>query len=162
MAVAWLSLGSNVAPEHHLRAGVAALREAFGTVEVSPVYRSAAVGFEGDPFLNAAARIETALDPVALDARLHAIEDAHGRRRDVPRFSSRSLDIDLLLYDDRVLRGPGHLELPRPDLAGQAFVLGPMVDLAPGLVHPTLGRTLAALWAEMGGHDRLQRIDLVL
>lgn len=148
-SVVYLSLGSNVQPERHLRLGLAALREEFGALEVSPVYRSRAVGFDGDDFLNAAARLHTTLSPEALDARLHAIEDAHGRRRDVPRFSSRSLDLDLLLYDDRVLQGPGHLRLPRPELAAQAFVLGPMVDLAPDLLHPVLRRPLRALWREL-------------
>lgn len=148
MARAVLSLGSNLEPERHLAAAVAALRERFGEVALSPVYRTSAVGFAGPDFLNLAAIVETDLEPEALDAWLHALEDRHGRRRDVPRFSSRTLDVDLVLYDDRVLRGPGNLELPRGELAKHAFVLKPCVDLAPGWRHPTLGRTLAELWAE--------------
>lgn len=146
MAQAWLSLGSNQQPEAHLRAAAAALRERFGVVRFSPVYRSVAVGFDGPDFLNAAAALETDLEPQALAAWLHALEDAQGRRRDVPRFSSRTLDIDLLLYDDRVLTGPGNLRLPREDLVEQAFVLRPMLDLAPTLRHPVLGKTLLQLW----------------
>lgn len=150
MARAYLSLGSNLEPERHLRAALAELGEAFGTLRVSPVYRTPAVGFEGPDFLNLAVGIDTTLEPEALNDWLHALEDRHGRRRDVPRFSSRTLDVDIVLYDDRVLSGPGNLEIPRGDLTRHAFVLKPMVDLAPELVHPTLGRTLAALWAAYG------------
>ena len=149
MGVAYLSLGSNIAPEKHLRAAIAELRERFGTLLLSPVYRTPAVGFAGADFLNAAARIETGLSPQDLDAWLHALEDRHGRDRSGPRFSSRTLDVDLLLYDDRVLRGEGHLELPRAELVAQAFVLKPMADIAPEVVHPTLGKTLGELWAAM-------------
>lgn len=142
-----LSLGSNLEPERHLASAVAELRARFGRVELSPVYRTPAEGFEGPDFLNLAAIIDTDLEPAALDAWLHALEDRHGRRRDVPRFSSRTLDVDLVLLDDRVLRGPGNLELPRGELAKHAFVLKPCVDLAPTWRHPTLGSTLADLWA---------------
>lgn len=161
MGVAYLSLGSNIAPGHNLRAALVALRGRFGAVALSPVYRTEAVGFAGDAFLNAAARIESDLDPHALDAWLHALEDAQGRRRDVPRFSSRPLDIDLLLYDDVVLRGAGNLELPRPELAEQAFVLRPMAELAPALVHPTLGRSLASLWDDFADKPAMTRVDLI-
>lgn len=157
MARAYLSLGSNLEPERHLAAALAALRARYGELLVSPTYRTPAVGFEGPDFLNLAVGLDTDEAPEALDAWLHALEDAQGRRRDVPRFSSRTLDVDLVLYDQRVLRGPGNLELPRPDLARHAFVLKPMVDLAPDLVHPVLGRTLAQLWAEFPpAHKLLQ------
>lgn len=149
MGTAYLSLGSNIEPEKHLRAAVAELRERFGQVLLSPFYRTPSVGFEGADFLNAAARIETDLSPEQLDAWLHALEDRHARDRSGPRFSSRTLDVDLLLYDDRILQGAGHLELPRPELAKQAFVLKPMADIAPEVVHPTRGRTLGELWEEM-------------
>ncbi|HET6604681.1 MAG TPA: 2-amino-4-hydroxy-6-hydroxymethyldihydropteridine diphosphokinase [Xanthomonadaceae bacterium] len=162
MATAFLSLGSNLEPERHLRAAAQALCERFGAVAFSPVYRSPAVGFRGPEFLNCAARIHTDLDPIALDAWLHALEDRHGRRRDVPRLSSRTLDVDLVLYGDRVLRGPGNLELPRPELAEHAFVLAPMVDLAPQRVHPTLGVTLALLLQRLGPAGALHRTAIEL
>ncbi|KFN43490.1 2-amino-4-hydroxy-6-hydroxymethyldihydropteridine diphosphokinase [Arenimonas oryziterrae] len=147
MPRAYLSLGSNQDAARHLRRAFAELRERFGVVQTSPVYRTAAVGFDGDDFLNAAAIIETDLAPATLDAWLHALEDAHGRRRDVPRFSDRPLDIDIVFYDDLILRGPGHLEIPRPELQ-HAFVLKPLADLAPDFRDPRSGRSLAQLWAE--------------
>ena len=146
MGTAWLSLGSNQDAEANLAAAADALRARFGAVRFSPVYRTPAVGFDGPDFLNAAAVIESDLDPFALNDWLHALEDRHGRRRDVPRFSSRTLDIDIVFYDDLVLKGPGNLELPRPELR-HAFVLKPLADIAPGYRVPGDGRTLAELWA---------------
>ncbi len=160
MSTAWLSLGSNVEPERHLRAAAAALRERFGAVRFSPVYRTPAVGFDGPDFLNAAAVLDTGLDPLALNHWLHALEDAHGRDRSGPRFSSRTLDIDIVLFDELVLDGPGHLQIPRKELQ-HAFVLKPLFDLAPELRLPTTGRSLAELWAAHPG-DGLSVDALVL
>jgi 2-amino-4-hydroxy-6-hydroxymethyldihydropteridine diphosphokinase len=149
MSLALLSLGSNQQPEHYLRLAADALRQRFPGARFSPVYRTPAVGFDGPDFLNAAAAIDSDLDPIALNDWLHALEDAHGRRRDVPRFSSRTLDVDIVYFDDRILEGPGNLKLPRPELK-HAFVLKPLVDIAPGFVDPVQGRDLAALWAASG------------
>jgi 2-amino-4-hydroxy-6-hydroxymethyldihydropteridine diphosphokinase len=146
MSRAWLSLGSNLEPERHLRAALADLRVRFGELLVSPTWRFPAVGFDGPDFLNLAVGIDTDLDPQTLNEWLHALEDRHGRRRDVPRFSSRTLDVDIVLYDDLVLDGPGHLEIPRKELA-QAFVLKPLADIAPAVREPRSGRSLAELWA---------------
>lgn len=159
MSTAWLSLGSNLEPEANLRAAVAALRDRFDAVRVSPVYRTAAIGFDGPDFLNCAAAVDTDLDVFALDAWLHALEDARGRDRTQPRFSSRPLDIDIVFFDDRVLDGPGHLQLPRPELQ-HAFVLKPLHDLAPGLRVPGDGRTLDDLWRAHGPADGLRRDPL--
>ncbi|MCX7034812.1 MAG: 2-amino-4-hydroxy-6-hydroxymethyldihydropteridine diphosphokinase [Arenimonas sp.] len=146
MSTAWLSLGSNLDAEVHLLAAADALRARFGAVVFSPVYRTPAVGFDGPDFLNAAAVLQTELDPFALNDWLHALEDAQGRTRGGERFSSRTLDIDIVFYDDLVLKGPGNLELPRPELR-HAFVLKPLADIAPGYRVPTSGDTLAGLWA---------------
>ncbi|HZH44494.1 MAG TPA: 2-amino-4-hydroxy-6-hydroxymethyldihydropteridine diphosphokinase [Lysobacter sp.] len=153
MSRAYLSLGSNIEPERHLRAAIDALRARFANVTVSAVYRTSAVGFDGPDFLNAAAAIDSDLDPYALDAWLHALEDAHGRDRSGPRFGSRTLDVDLVLFDDLQLHGPGHLQLPRPELK-HAFVLRPLAEIAPDVVVPGTGRTLAALWAAHPEHGQ--------
>lgn len=146
MGRAYLSLGSNQNPLRHLREALDELRARFGTVVVSPFYRTKAVGYDGADFVNAAAIVDSDLDPVALDAWLHALEDAHGRRRDQPRFSDRPLDIDIVFYDDLVLQGPGHLEIPRPELR-HAFVLQPLAAIAPEFREPLTGARLLDLWA---------------
>ncbi|KRF02224.1 2-amino-4-hydroxy-6-hydroxymethyldihydropteridine pyrophosphokinase [Frateuria sp. Soil773] len=146
MARAYLSLGSNQEPHRYLRAALAELRERFGEIAVSPAYRSKAVGFDGADFVNLAVGLDTSLEPQALNDWLHALEDRHGRRRDVPRYSDRTLDVDIVLYDDRVIDGPGHLQIPRKELK-HAFVLKPVADIAPELRHPLGGETMAALWA---------------
>ncbi|MDN5782371.1 MAG: 2-amino-4-hydroxy-6-hydroxymethyldihydropteridine diphosphokinase [Luteimonas sp.] len=146
MARACLSLGSNIEPEANLRSAIAALRARFGHVSVAQVYRTHAVGFDGGDFLNAAAVVDTEIEPEALDAWLHALEDAHGRDRSGPRFGDRTLDIDLVLYGERIVEGPGHLRVPRDELR-HAFVLRPLAEIAPEMVEPRSGRTLAQLWA---------------
>lgn len=152
MGRAYLSLGSNVDAEAHLRAAVVALRARFGALQVSRAYRFPAVGFAGGDFLNAAAAIDSDLDPFALNDWLHALEDAHGRDRSGPRYGDRTLDIDIVFYDDLVLEGPGHLRLPRDELR-HAFVLKPLAEIAPDFVDPGSGRPLQALWDAHPDHD---------
>ncbi len=146
MARVYLSLGSNQQPHRYLRAALDELRARFGAIEVSPAYRSRSVGFDGADFVNLAMGLDTELAPGALNDWLHALEDRHGRRRDVPRYSDRTLDLDIVLYGDEVISGPGHLQIPRKELR-HAFVLKPLADIAPQLRHPVGGQTMAALWA---------------
>ena len=145
MTIAFLGLGSNREPERHLRAAVLALREHFDGLRLSPLYRSRAVGFEGADFINFAAAIETSLAPAELHTWLRELEDRHGRRRDVPKFSDRTLDVDILLYGDLVLDDP-ELQLPRPEILRFAHVLRPLAELAPDLVYPGRDETLWKLW----------------
>ena len=160
MAKAYLSLGSNLDAEANLRSAIDALRGRFGEVLMSPVYRTRSVGLDGADFLNAAAIIDTDLDPLALNDWLHALEDAHGRDRSGPRYSDRTLDIDVVLFDDRVLAGPGNLRIPRPELK-HAFVLRPLTDIAADTVVPGTGSTLGQLWAAHRDRDLpLDVIDL--
>lgn len=145
MSQAYLGLGSNIHPETNVRAGVAELRRLFGPLTLSPVYRSAAVGFVGADFYNLVAVIDTELEVHQLAALLRQIEERHGRVRDPAKFSSRSLDIDLLMYDQVLVSEPG-LRLPRGDITRYAFVLRPLAEVAPGLWHPLLGTTIGELW----------------
>ena len=146
MARVYLSLGSNQEPQRYLPAAIEELRARFGPLGVSPAYRSAAVGFDGADFVNLAVGLDTDLSPTELNNWLHALEDRHGRRRDVPRYADRTLDVDIVLYDDLVTRGPGHLDIPRKELK-HAFVLKPIADIAPDVRHPVSGKTMGELWA---------------
>ena len=145
MAKAYLSLGSNERPEHYLQLAVNALRETFGEVILSDWVHTKAVGFDGPDFINGAAIINTDWDVYKLNDWLHALEDTHDRRRDVPRFSNRTLDIDIIFFDDLILQGPGNLQIPRPELK-HAFVLGPLAQIAPDYMNPETGLDLASQW----------------
>jgi 2-amino-4-hydroxy-6-hydroxymethyldihydropteridine diphosphokinase len=154
MTTVLLSLGSNLEPARHLRAALRELREAFGELAVSPAYLTPAVGFQGPDFLNNAVALRTDMALPALDAWLHALEDRHGRDRSGPRFSNRTLDVDIVFYGDAIVEGPGHLRIPRPELK-HAFVLRPMADIAPDFIDPVSGRSLAVLWQSHPDHDRV-------
>lgn len=145
MATLYISLGSNIERDKHTRAGVAALQRAFGDLRLSSVYESEAVGFEGDAFYNMVIACETGLPVHEANQALRAIEDTHGRERSGPKFSSRTLDLDLLLYDDLVLDEKG-LILPRGEILKHAFVLWPLAEIAPDLLHPQAGKSYAELW----------------
>ena len=142
-----LSLGSNIDRYHNIRAGLDELRATFGSVDLSPVYESEAVGFDGEPFLNLVVRVETELSVGELSDTLRAIESRHGRVRGEKKFSSRTLDIDILTYDDRVGTIEG-VELPRGEILEHAFVLKPMADLMPEAKHPVEQKTYRELLAE--------------
>ena len=157
MSTAWLGLGSNVNAENNIRAGISALGETFSDVSLSPAYASTAVGFEGDDFINLVARVETDLQPTELREYLRNLEDRYGRRRDVPKFSDRSLDIDILLYGDLVLLSP-ILEIPRAEILKFAHVLKPLADLDPDLLHPSELRCLAEIWKSSGLADDCLRL----
>ena len=97
MAQVYISIGSNIEADKHIRAAVDALREHYGELVISSVYESEAVGFEGDNFLNLVVGLQTDEDVHAVAGMLHKIEDENGRLRDGPRFSSRTVDLDLLM-----------------------------------------------------------------
>ncbi|MBD3671404.1 MAG: 2-amino-4-hydroxy-6-hydroxymethyldihydropteridine diphosphokinase [Gammaproteobacteria bacterium] len=147
MARIYLSLGSNIDRERSLRGAITHLREHFGELTVSRVFESTAVGFDGEDFYNLCVGLDTDMDVLEVNRVLHDIEDQYGRDRNGPRFSSRTLDIDLLLYDDLVMK-EGKLELPRDEITKHAFVLWPLAEVAADTLHPTEGKTIAELWRD--------------
>jgi 2-amino-4-hydroxy-6-hydroxymethyldihydropteridine diphosphokinase len=149
MGTAWLGLGSNLNADSNIRAGIKQLQLDFENVALSPAYTSKSVGFDGDDFINLVARVETEMQPTQLRDYLRKLEDRYGRKRDVPKFSDRSLDIDILLYDDLVVFSPV-LEIPRAEILKFAHVLKPLADLEPDLIHPIELRSLAEIWASSG------------
>ena len=145
MTQVYFGLGSNVDPEPYLLLGVNELRRRFGELQLSKVYRSAAVGFEGDDFLNLVVGCDSELTPAELVDEIEAIHVLAGRERTKEKFNARTLDIDLLLVGDLVTSGPP-TRLPRKDVLECAFVLKPLVDINPGLIHPQTGRPLQQHW----------------
>ncbi len=145
MTQVYISVGSNIEREHNIRSGLAALRERFKDVVVSSIYESKAYGFVGDNFYNLVVGFDTTEELHTLASHLQDIEDQHGRIRTGPRFSSRTLDLDLLLYGDRVSHEPG-LTLPRPEIMKYAFVLLPLSEIAGQHMHPLNGKTYLELW----------------
>lgn len=154
MAHCVVSIGSNIERERHIRAALDELRRHYGAVAYSSVYESSAVGFRGEPFFNLVAGFESGQDVHAVNETLHAIEERYGRDRSGPRFASRTLDLDLLLYDD-LIRADDTVEVPRGEIAEQAFVLLPLAELYPDRRHPRSGRSFAAMWRafDKGGLD---------
>ena len=146
MVDVYVAAGSNVEPEQHLTLALEALRRDFPDVRSSSWYTNAAVGFEGDDFINLVVGFTSDRPVEEVVLRLQAIETLCGRPRDAARWAPRSMDLDILLYDD-LIRDDPRLKLPRPDLLKRAFMLGPLAELAPDVVHPTAGATIGELWS---------------
>ena len=149
MATVYLGLGSNIDAGKNLQIAVDALRRRYGELTLSPVYRSAPVGFEGPDFLNLVVALATEATPLEVLDEIERIHAMAGRQRGPDRYSSRPLDIDLLLYGDILAYG---------------FVLRPLADIAPDLAHPVTGRTIGDHWRAFDDRDRhpLTPVDVIL
>ena len=143
----YVSIGSNIEPAQHVRLAVAALQGRYGELIISSVYESESVGFAGENFLNLVVGFDTAQSVDEVNKSLHHIEDEQGRDRSGPRFSSRRVDLDLLLYDDLCMNA-GKLVLPREEITENAFVLWPLAEIAPEVMHPLLHKSMSVLWNE--------------
>lgn len=162
MEKVFVGVGSNSDRETNIKNGIGLLEQRFGKLELSPVYESRAVGFDGDDFYNLVIGFYTELEPGELVEELHRVEDQCNRNRNDPRFSSRTLDLDLLLYGNRVIEA-GKLRLPRPEITRYAFVLKPLADIAGDSVHPVHGRTFTGLWNDFQDPEQvLWQVELDL
>lgn len=159
MSVAYLALGSNVGDRlQHLRSGKDSLVRLGNIVAVSPVYDTEPVGTsDGDRFLNAVVAVRTQLSPEELLSKCLEIEQENGRTRTVQN-APRTLDIDILLYDDLQIEN-SDLTLPHPRMHERAFVLTPLADIASDVVHPRLDVTIRALLAECPSQDIVRTND---
>jgi len=162
MPVVYLGLGSNTSPEVNLQLGVRELAERFALKARSSVYRNQALGFEGDDFLNAVVCVETAMSPGDVCLELEKIHKLAGRQRETDPMVSRTLDIDLLLYDRLIIDAPP-VRVPRADVLEYSFVLGPLAEIAPDYVHPQSGKTISWHWAHFDRDSHpLTRDNLIL
>ena len=160
MPEVFVAAGSNIRPRAHLRQAIAALAAAYPGLRVSRAWSNPAVGFAGDDFINLVVGFDTDEPLAKLLERLKAVEVASGRERGAKKWAPRTLDLDLLLYDDLVGQFPG-ATLPRADLAERAYVLRPLAELAPGRRHPVLGTTFGALWKAFDrGSHALREVSL--
>lgn len=150
MSRVYVSIGSNIDREANVRAGVEALRARYGGLLLSSVYDTRAVGFEGDDFYNLVAGFDTSDDVHTVARCLRAVEEKCGRVRESGRFAPRTLDMDLLLYDDLVL-DEAEVKLPRDEILKYAFVLGPLAEVAGSVRHPVVGASFDELWAAFDG-----------
>jgi len=141
----YVAAGSNVAPEENLARALAELARAFPGARSSSWYRNRAVGFAGADFINLVVGFDTELPLPAVLERLQAIEALCGRGRDAPRWAPRSMDLDVLLYGDLVSEEPA-VRVPRPDLLKRAYMLGPLAELAPEVIHPSARASIGELW----------------
>jgi len=139
-----ISIGSNIERERYTRQSVVALKQHFSNVTVSSVYESEAVGFNGNPFYNLVARAETDMSVDDVCNILKTIEKENGRVHSAKKFCARTLDLDLLTFDDLVINEP--VVLPRDEITFNAFVLWPLAELVPNDIHPVTKQSYAQMW----------------
>ena len=155
----YIGIGSNVDRENSIRGAVRELTALYGRLALSPVYESQAHGFDGDNFYNLVAGFDTKESIEHVKETLSRIESRFGRTRGENRFSARTLDLDLLLYDD-IVRHDSQVTLPHPDIRRYAFVLCPLADIAPDLRHPETGFTCARMRERFGsGKKEIWKTD---
>ena len=152
MAQVYLSIGSNVQRRHNIKTCLQRLNETYAPLTLSKIYENPAVGFEGDPFFNLVVGFNQAVDLESLFRHLREIEEDCGRDRTQAKFSPRTLDIDILLYDDLITDTP--VQLPRDEITRYAFVLKPLAEINPEGIHPQLGETYADLWQRFAATDK--------
>ncbi|MET0378869.1 MAG: 2-amino-4-hydroxy-6-hydroxymethyldihydropteridine diphosphokinase [Spongiibacteraceae bacterium] len=155
-----IGIGSNIEPERHIVAALDALSSVYGELLVSPVYESEAIGFAGPAFLNLVVALDTEQPLRDLSQQLLTIERGNNYLGGAEKFSSRTLDLDLLLYGDLV--GVfGSVKLPRADIVDYAYTLWPLVDIAGDARHPVSGLAYRELKKQFLPQQKLRRIPFV-
>lgn len=145
MTTGYISIGSNIDKEIHIPSSLDSLRRLFGELVVSSIYETEAVGFAGDKFHNLIVKFESELSAKEVAKLLRQIELDHGRSRESPKFSSRTLDLDLILYGEQVI-SDGRLRIPRDEIERYAFVLEPLAEIAADGLHPVTKQRYGQLW----------------
>ena len=160
MAEIYISLGSNINREYHVTFGLKAIAEAFNIpfekLSLSSLFESDAVGFSGNAFYNMVIGLTTQYEVEEVVVKLRDIEIRYGRKLDAKKFSPRTLDLDLLLYDDLIIKTPA--QLPRDEIDKNAFVLWPLSEIAPTLIHPILNLSYQTLWKNYDKNNQQLKI----
>lgn len=160
MATVYLGLGSNVSPEKNLKRGIRELQNRYGRLDTSAVYQSAAIGFKGEDFWNLVVRLQSEDLPLSICDEIENIHNVVGRRRGSNKWAPRTLDIDLLLYNELVC-DEQPVRVPRDDVLKYSFVLRPLAELAPDVIHPVTGRTMLEHWQEFDASSHpLRKLDI--
>ncbi len=147
MTRGYISVGSNIDKELNILSSLRALAQFFGDLFISSTYESEPVGFAGDTFYNLIVGFDSDLDVKTITQQLRQIELDHGRTRDCKKFSDRTLDLDLILYGDLIIRD-GCLQIPRDEIERYAFVLEPLAEIAGDMTHPVSHISYRDLWAK--------------
>jgi 2-amino-4-hydroxy-6-hydroxymethyldihydropteridine diphosphokinase len=145
MPKGFISIGSNINKDKHIPVSLRELEHHFGKLVISSIYESEPVGFTGDTFYNLVVSFNSELSVKEVAKQLRQIELDNGRTRDSQKFSARTLDLDLILYDDLIIND-GRLQIPRDEIERYAFVLEPLAEIAPDLKHPVSHLSYADLW----------------
>ena len=146
MAQVYISLGTSIEREKYVQQGLIALHDAFGELTLSSLFESEAVGFKGPNFYNMVIAVTTQQTVEEVAQLLKDIELQHGREVNAQKYSPRTLDLDLLLFDDLILEKPA--QIPRDEITKNAFVLWPLAEIAGDKVHPVINLTYKELWSE--------------
>ncbi|MCQ8878201.1 2-amino-4-hydroxy-6-hydroxymethyldihydropteridine diphosphokinase [Pseudoalteromonas shioyasakiensis] len=158
MAKIYISLGSNVNKAYYIRQALVTLKKYFASLEHSSVFESEAVGFSGNNFYNSVVGADTDIPLEQLCMLLKNIERDNGRTASDKKFSPRTLDLDLLFYDDLICDTPA--QLPRDEITKNAFVLQPLAQIAPDFYHPVAKQTIAQLWRDYNNpNQKLWKVE---
>lgn len=160
MARVYISIGSNIDRHRYITSALDALADWFGDLIISPVFESEAVGFDGSPFYNLVVGVDSPWQVGELSRRFKQLEAENGRRREAPKFSARTLDLDILTYNDAVGEVDG-VALPRAEILKNAFVLWPLAEAAPDARHPVCGKSYRQLWQEYTSDQKLWPVDFI-
>lgn len=147
MTRVYVSVGSNQQPATYIPKAIEELEEAFSPLLISPFYESVAVGFNGDNFINLVVGFDTRKTLTEVATEMDRIEQLCGRERGTEKFSSRTMDLDLLLFGNLV-RHDEQFDIPRDEIEKYAFVLMPLVDIAADEKHPELEKPFSQIWKE--------------
>ena len=158
MARVYVSIGSNIEKEKNIPSAVKALQAHYGPLDISNVYETKAVGFDGDDFHNLVVGFDTNESPLEISQKLKEIEANHGRTRGKEQFESRTLDLDQLLYGDLVMQMDG-INVPHPDILHYNFVLKPLAELAGNALHPDEDQTIDELWEKQLQNGEMKLVD---